>query len=777
MPMGDGGRATRRPAFCADDSIGLARRHFAVEAATAEELPSDRDQNFLLTTEAGERSVLKLANAAEDRCVLELQNDVLDALDAAETPCPRVLRAPTGDSIVRVDGPAGDAHLARLLSWVDGTPLAEHASRPAALLRRVGAFLGRVDRRLERFEHPAAAREFHWDLARAGSVIRKHSEEIGDAERRGIVAEHRALWDTHVEPALPALRRSVIHNDGNDHNLIVRDDGEIAIIDFGDIVSTATVCEPAIAGAYAMLDADDPVAALAELVGGYDAVLPLTDLEIELVYPLACLRLATSVTIAAFQRRREPGLEYLSVSEEPAWRTLAALRSVPLDGARAALREACGRPVRATRGTDSIREYRREHLGFNLSTSYGEPLEIVRGAGAYLYDAAGRAYLDMVNNVCHVGHCHPRVVRAGQRQMETLNTNTRYLHDGIVEYSERLLAHFPAPLSVVFFVSSGSEANELALRLARTHTEREDVVVVDGAYHGNTSRLVDLSPYKHDGKGGHGAPPWVHAVAMPDGYRGLHRGTGEETGLAYAKEVGRAPPVRDGTVAAFLCESLLGCGGQIEPPAGYLRESFRRVRQAGGVCIADEVQVGFGRVGSRFWGFELQDVVPDIVTLGKPMGNGHPLAAVVTTPEIAASFDNGMEYFATYGGNPVSCAIGTAVLDVIEDEDLQDNALRTGEHLMAAARDLAGDHPLLGEVRGRGLFVGIELVRDHETLEPAAEEATAIVERLKARGLLLSTDGPLHNVIKIKPPIVFRRAHADRFVAELERALRSLKPR
>jgi 4-aminobutyrate aminotransferase-like enzyme len=327
----------------------------------------------------------------------------------------------------------------------------------------------------------------------------------------------------------------------------------------------------------------------------------------------------------------------------------------------------------------------------------------------------------------------------------------------------------------VYLVNSGSEANELALRLARAHTNRTNVVVVDCAYHGNTSAMIDLSPYKFDGPGGRGSPVWVHKVPMPDVYRGNHRS--EYAATQYAREVSRAATriaENEDGLAAFFCESAVSCGGQIILPPGYLREAYASVRNAGGVCVADEVQTGFGRAGTHFWMFETQDVVPDIVTLGKPIGNGHPLGAVVTTPEIAASFANGMEYFNTFGGNPVSCATGLAVLDVIRDEELQQNALEVGEYLKEQLCLLHDRHVLIGDVRGQGLFVGIELVRDRDTLEPADREATELIERMKDRGILLSTDGPFHNVIKIKPPLVFSAKDAEVLVSGLDSVLREL---
>jgi 4-aminobutyrate aminotransferase-like enzyme len=382
------------------------------------------------------------------------------------------------------------------------------------------------------------------------------------------------------------------------------------------------------------------------------------------------------------------------------------------------------------------------------------------------------------------------VVRAGQLQMAVLNTNTRYLHENLVEYARRLTAMLPAPLRVCFFVNSGSEANELALRLARAHTHQKDMVVVDVGYHGNTTSSVDISPYKHNHKGGMGAPDWVHVIPIPDCYRGAHNAGDAAAGQQYAQHVAEAiqkigtlPPHYQAPtanvrwqpqrgVAGFICESVLSCGGQIVLPPNYLRTAYAHVRAAGGVCIADEVQTGFGRVGSHFWAFETQGVVPDIVTMGKPMGNGHPLGAVVTTPEIATSFNNGLEYFNTFGGNAVSCAIGMAVLDVLEQEQLQAQALRVGNHLLAGLRRLMGQHDIIGDVRGLGLFCGFELVRNRISKAPATEAATYVVNRLKDHGILLSTDGPFENVVKIKPPLCFDESNADFLLEMLDKVLR-----
>lgn len=410
---------------------------------------------------------------------------------------------------------------------------------------------------------------------------------------------------------------------------------------------------------------------------------------------------------------------------------------------------------------------RRAALNPSLSLSYRKPLRIERGYMQRLFDELGQRYLDCVNNVPQVGHQHPRLVAVAQEQMATLNTNTRYLHDTILAYAEALSATLPEPLSVCFFVNSGSEANELALRLAQTYTGGSDILVIDHAYHGHTSALIDISPYKFNGPGGRGKPNHVAVAAMPDGFRGAVRSFDSPAGAYYVNSVAEnIESIRSGggQPAAFFAEGIMGCGGQMPLPDDYLKRAYALVRQAGGVCVADEVQTGFGRVGSHFWSFELSGVVPDIVTLGKPIANGHPLGAVVTTPEIAAAFNNGMEYFNTFGGNPVSCAIGLEVLNIIADEALQDNALQTGSYWMRRLRETQARFPIIGQVRGSGLFLGIELIRDTETLEPADWEAAYIVERMKDKGVLLSTEGPLHNVLKLKPPMVFRREHVDLFM-------------
>ena len=399
----------------------------------------------------------------------------------------------------------------------------------------------------------------------------------------------------------------------------------------------------------------------------------------------------------------------------------------------------------------SLIEARDRLLGRNLSVAYEKPLNIVRGSMQYLYDAEGRRYLDAYNNVAHVGHCHPKVVAAGQQQMELLNTNTRYLSELILEYAEKLTATLPEPLCVCFFVNSGSEANELALRLARAHTKARDLIVLEHAYHGNTTTLIDISPYKHDGPGGEGAPVWVHKSPLPKSEQDA------EHVVDIARKLSR--------LCGFIAESMPSVAGQIVFPDGYLARVYEAVRDAGGVCIADEVQTGYGRIGTHFSAFEKYGVVPDIVVLGKPIGNGHPIGAVITTRAIADSFANAMEFFSTFGGNNVSCAIGLRVLEVVQEEKLQAHALEVGERLLKGLRELQQRNEIISDVRGSGLFIGVELMRGSA---PASIEAARVVNQMRERGILLGTDGPHHNVIKIRPPMPFSEENADELIAALD---------
>jgi 4-aminobutyrate aminotransferase-like enzyme/Ser/Thr protein kinase RdoA (MazF antagonist) len=779
-----------RPSFSADTVKEKVRDLYGIDG-TLRTLPAEWDQNFQIESAQAGTFVVKIANRARSVEELDFQNEAMNLLADRWTSgtSPQVVPSRSGDDICSISDSDGMTYLMRVLTFLPGQPLATVGSLCDRTLDRLGYAMGDFDRCLLELKHPAMKRELRWDLRRA-EWISSYTFHISNVRRRRIVERLLLQYRARVVPELHNLPTSVIHNDANDDNILLAPDEEdgwhiAGLLDFGDMLWSYTVNELAVLCAYIILRMDDPVRVVARIAAGYHRARPLTELEIRVLFPLICMRLCVSVTTSAIAAEDDPHNEHRQVSDRLAWAMLERLEPIDWRDAENEIREASGLEKRTDvqygnrqRTFDQLLNERQQRIGPSLSLSYETPLEIVRGHGQFLFDRNERGYLDCVNNICHVGHSHPKIVAALSKQAAILNTNTRYLHPYLIEYSERLTATLPDPLSVCYFVNSGSEANELAVRIARAHTGRQDAIVLEGGYHGNTQTLIDLSPYKCEGPGGRGLPDWAHKVPKPDPYRGPYRGTGEDAGRSYAEHVRevcerlaeeKRPP------ALFLCEPILGCGGQVVPPEGYLREAFRHVRSAGGLCVVDEVQVGMGRVGSHMWAFETQGVVPDIITMGKPIGNGHPLGAVVTTPEIARSFANGMEFFSSFGGNPVSMAVGIAVLDVIEEERLREHATRVGGYLMEGFRALARSHPEIGDVRGMGLFVGVELVRDRKSHTPATNETGLLIERLKADGILLSSEGPHHNILKIKPPMQFDETDADLLLGAVARALTEIR--
>ena len=740
---------------------------------TLERLPGENINYKLLCGD--DEFVLKIT--IDPHADVDLEEATLSRLLGTGIAVPEAIPTTTGARILDTTFSGAPARV-RLQKFLPGTQW-RSAGSTVSTLETLGRTIAQVHIALEGLdeEHPGADRTHRWDLARATQF----RASIRDCKNMDIRQRLESCMHIYSACALPFLGKcpvGMLHGDCNDENILLEGGRVVGILDVGDCQRGALVQDLAIALSYSLQHDGVSLGEASSLVSGYDSVRPLEGDEEQVLFPLILGRLASSAFIGLARRVQAPGHVTWFSHEESTLRAMERLVDVAPNDARNALFSRCRPPIPERPSIDELSTLRSASLGPSLSMSYEKPLHIVRGRGQYLYAADGRPYLDLVNNVCHVGHCNPHVVEAISRQAAELNTNTRYLHEHIEVYAQRLLAKMPDSLDTCFFVNSGSEANELALRLARAASGANDVLVVDGAYHGSTASCVAMSPYKFDGPGGSGAPEWVHVVPIPDGYRGEIRGHDEDTGAAYALELARVVGeacARGRSIAGFFVEPILSCGGQVPLPPGYLAAAFEHVRKAGGVCVADEVQVGFGRVGDAFWGFQLHDVEPDIVVMGKPIGNGHPLGAVATTRAIAESFANGMEFFSTFGGNPVSCACGLAVLDVIEHDGLQEHARRLGRHFLQGLESLRERHEIIGDVRGRGLFLGIELVRDRKTLEPADTEATDIVNAMRQRGVLLSTDGPLHNVIKIKPPMVLDQNDIDMTLRLLEDVLSDLE--
>ena len=616
----------------------------------------------------------------------------------------------------------GEAKLLRLLTFVEGDFLAEVNQTPD-LLYSLGQFMAEIDKSLLHFRNKGIeARKLDWDLQHINQC-RALRTDISDPAERKLVDYFFLQWDQQVYPQLAGLRKAIIHNDANDWNILVKENQVSGIIDFGDSVYTPLINELAIAITYSVFGKDDPIASALPIIEGYTSILKLFEEEIDLLYYLIAGRLIMSVCKSAHEKKLKPESEYITISEKPAWDLLRKWVTINPLHAKNEFRKAAGLSLQEIPEIDEVLERRYTSLSPILSVSYKKPI--------YMESAA---------------------------------------FDPLQEYAEKLLSKFPSTLNKVYFVNSGSAASDLAVRLAQTYSQKQGMVVMEHGYHGNTRMGIDISPYKYQSKGGKGKAHHIIEAVIPDTYRGAYRNNNGEAGMAYANDLLEKIRSHEGGIADFIAEPIIGCGGQVPLAKGYLQAVYPAIRAQGGVCISDEVQTGFGRMGNHFWGYEMQGVVPDIVILGKPMGNGHPMGAVVTTEAIAEAFNNGMEFFSSFGGNPVSCAIGSAVLDVIEEEQLQQNASMVGDYFMDQLRQLQNEFTTIGDVRGSGLFIGVEFIKDDQ-LTPNTELAQRIKNELRNRHILVSTDGPYDSVIKSKPPLCFTKSNVDQVIEEMRQVL------
>ncbi len=654
---------------------------------------------------------------------------------------------------------------ARLLTYLEGTFLGD-AKHTTELFQSFGKFLGELDCQLQDFRnYVVEARQLKWDLQHF-LLNEEYLKNILNPSDRKIAAYFFQQYKAYVLPVLPTLRKQTIHGDANEWNTLTQNNQISGLIDFGDICYSQLINELAIALAYALMAKENPIEWAVPIILEYHKTFPLEEKELDILYWLIAARLCTSVCNSAYERIRRPENTYIQISEKPAWDLLKKWVEINPVHARNEFRKACGFEIPKEKTVDEVNSERFESVSSIFSISYATPIYMESAAFQYMFDKYGNRYLDAYNNIPHVGHSHPRVVEAGQKQMARLNTNTRYLYDQLNEYSTNLLKYFPLPLNKVFLVNSGSAASDLAIRLARNFTGKNRVAAFEHGYHGNMQSIIEISHYKFAGKGGLGASKNVLCLPIPGTYRGKF--DRENAGVSYANEAVQQINNSEEKIAAFIAEPIVGCGGQVPLAEGYLQEVYAAVRNQGGVCISDEVQTGFGRLGDVFWGFEQHKVVPDIVILGKPMGNGHPIGAVITTEEIADSFNNGMEFFSSFGGNPVSCAIGQAVLDVIEEEQLQQNAKMVGDYYIQQLSQLQQKYKCIGDVRGSGLFIGFEFVKNRLTLEPDTKLANLVKNKMRDNNILISTDGPFNNVIKSKPPLCFSKENVDEVVAAVD---------
>lgn len=763
------------PRFPTLELADAAERLFGL-SGRLEPLAGERDQNHCLSTPDGTRYVLKVSGPDADPATVDFQVQALLHLERAAPglAVPRIVLSLDGAPSAVLKDSADKPHFVRLLNYLPGTPFEACPPPSLAAIRRIGSFQARLCRGLAGFFHVAAGNFMPWDLTR-GLVLHQDL-------RRHIPAE-AAHWAEpvlrrleEVLPHLPSLRAQVIHHDAHLGNLLRDPSGSEAVtgvIDFGDMVHNPLIMDLAVSLASIAERAHSVCEAAQALVAGFNSVLPLEVEEIDLLLDLALARVI--LTIQLENLKAYQGSDRPAAAQSPCVSALQRLSAIDADVFASSLRGACGQPLQA--GTKSrlppgdLMARRRRAFGSSATLFYERPVHIVRGRDIWLYDADGREYLDCYNNVPSVGHCHPHVVSALARQAASLNTHTRYLHEAVVEYAERIAATLPDELSVCFFTCTGSEANDLAFRIARTVTGAEGAIVTENSYHGTTIAGTDLSTMEYPRED---RPVWLETIEPPDLYRGSFGGVHPEPGAVCAGQVGEAVAAlerRQVRTAMLMYDSIFDAPGIHTAPPDYLRLAHAAVHAAGGLVVADEVQAGLCRLGDHVWGFQDSGVVPDIVTLGKPMGNGHPIGAVVTTPAIAETFTSRFSYFNTFAGNPVSAAAGLAVLDVVESEHLLANAGETGRALGMKLQSLAELHESVGSVRGKGLFWGIDLVSNRQTRAPDAEAARRVAEAMRREGVLIAASGPHGNVLKIRPPLTFRPAHTARLIAALDRSL------
>lgn len=729
------------PAFTPEQIAAIAGELFGVEG-TAGDLGSERDQTFMIDAEDG-GGVLKISNVGELPESLDFEAAALlhVAVTDPELPVARQLPRPGAGPVPgledyrpRFEGPDGP-HFVRLFERLHGRSMLLGPDLDDAAVVAFGAVCARLTRALRGFFHPAAGRTLLWDTKHA-SDLRGLVDSIPDPTRRAMVERILDRFDAHVAPRYPQLRAQVVHNDFTLDNVLLDERGLVTgITDFGDIVHTSLVTDVAatLVSVARGRSPDDVFRTARLLLDGYQSLIPLEPLELELLGDVVSARLATLVTVSAWRVLRYPeNAEYIQGWDVDSWAMIEQFDALGPD----AVCQGVGAPAPPIADAE-LAVRRRAVLGPAITPpTYARPVHVSRGEGVWLFEADGRRVLDAYNNVPVVGHCHPRVTEAVVRQTRALNTHSRYLYEPLVDLGERIIQSMPMRLGLdtIMLVNSGSEANDIAWRIATAATGNGGGLVTDFAYHGVTAVTADMSP--EEWMDGH-RPDYVETLSELTG------GAAEDA-ISTLAHRGVAP-------AAVYLDTGFTSDGFFEPEPSHVQAITAAVRAAGGLVVADEVQAGHGRNGEHLWSFLSYGVQPDFVTMGKPMGNGYPVAALVTRSDLAERFAEETEFFSTFGGNPVAASAGLAVLDVIDDYRLIDHVARVGARLKSEIERVAAGHPEIVDVRGRGLLIGVEMA------DP--RRAGQVVDSMREHGVLIGRTGPHHDTLKIRPPLVFSDEH------------------
>ena len=740
----------------------LIYNHYDLDVNNLKKLNGYDTENFLVHCKDESKYILKkYPFSNENLSLIKAENNCLEYLIRRnKLSYPSPIYTNNKDSFVIVKN-NNKKYIVRLLSYLDGVFLGE-LDLQKKHLESIGTFIGNLSKQLKNYSNDSiASRKWPWDIQNL-SLNKKYLKYISDPSDRKLVLFFIQQFEEFVAPKLNELRTSIIHNDTNEWNILFKKNKELAIIDFGDLAKTQLVNEVAIAMIYASYSKENPLENASVVLKSYNKIIKLNDNEISLLYYLMAAKLCISVCNSAYSRKINPENKYALISEKKAWKMLKYLIKTSPEYVENIFRKVLSKKKKNLKKTNDYLKERNSILSPIFSLSYDKPIVFKSSAFQYMFDNNGNSYLDAYNNIPLVGHAHPVVNDAISKQIKKLNTNTRYIYDNLYDYGKRLLKKFPKRLNKIYFVNSGSEASDLAIKIALSHSKNKNIMVVQNGYHGHTQRGTDISHYKYGDNKGQGIKKYIKEVPMPNTYRSIYPKSEKNIGKKYAEDASK----KINNIAAFISEPILGCGGQVPLPKEYLKIMYRNIRKKGGVCISDEVQTGFGRLGKYFWGFEMHSVIPDIVILGKPMGNGHPIGAVITTDIIAKSFGRGVEFFSSFGGNPVSCSAGLAVLDIIEEENLQDNAKYVGNYYLKELGKLKKKYSCIGDIRGSGLFIGIEIVKKDSKI-PDKRLAQKIKNDLRKNYILVGSDGPHDNVIKSKPPICFTKENVNQVITSL----------
>jgi len=765
-----------------DDVHAMLVRHYGL-MGQLDALGSERDQVYRVT-DADRSYILKISNIDEHASTIDFQVSALAHLarQNPSLPVPTVRPHLNGKAYDVVSFANADKHVVHMLSYLPGIPMDAAVDVSSAARRNLGCVAAGVDVALQGFFHSAADLDHPWIMSRCPRFA-PFVHHIADTAAQKRVAGIFSNTASDLLPRIARLRHQVTHQDAHGSNVLINAEqpSEISgLIDFGDMTYSSIVADVAIACDGAAYGAADIVDAMCDVIAGFDSVLALSSEEVDLVFDVMLARNALTATIAAAREALGFNDSVHIESETPYIDRIDALQTLGRDAITNRLRAACQFPVyspsrRPASGrdvSDELFEKRKKLLGEKATYFYDKPVHFERAEGCFLFSPGGEAYLDCYNNVPQVGHCNPTVVKAICRQAAVLNTNTRYLYSSIIDYAERLTDKLAPHLDACLFVNSGSEANDIAWQMVKAITGRTGGLLMEDAYHGITEPIRQFSPCHPDTP----LPDHLEGLIVPDPYRGPYRDDETDIAEKYAADAERAIRAlssRGHGLAAFMIDSAFCSSGVPRVLPGYLQGIERRVRAAKGLMICDEVQSGFGRMG-QWWGHELHGVHADIVTMGKPVANGHPLGVVVTSKALLDQFIDAVRPFSTFGGNTVACAAGIAVIDEIERNALIENGVDVGDYLRDELNELAGKHSLIGDVRGNGMLTGLEFVTDRGSRSPATQETRALLELMKSRHVLVGNEGRDGNILKLRPPLVFSRKNANQFIAALNDSLGSL---